>query len=129
MKNKKERMHQAIESHGANLNVIFNTGIDNITLCKKLRRIETEASRGALDYCNGNIDMDAWEIIGNYAMIKLDKLLNFVSKGIPVFINSDPRGYALKINDSWVTGYTSKGGQIYRDWGGYGILAPDLTNG
>ena len=127
MKNKKERMYAAIETHGANLNVIFNTGIDNITLCKKLRRIETKASRGALDYCNGNIDMDAWEIIGNNALIKLDKLLGFVSKGVPVFINSDPRGYTLKINDSWITGYTSKGGKIYRDWGGYGILAPDLT--
>ena len=38
--NKKERMHKQIEEHGANLNSIFKTGLDNITLCKKLHSLE-----------------------------------------------------------------------------------------
>ena len=127
MKNKKERMYQAIEAHGQNLNVIFNTGIDNITLCKKLRRIEAEANRKAVEYCNGLIETDDWEGITEGFLSRLDKILNFRTKNIPVFTNGDPRGYALKIRESWVTEYKNKGGRIYSDWGGYGILAPDLT--
>ncbi len=83
---------------------------------------------------------------------------------VPVFINSDPRGHALKIRDEWVRdaqvlcrdgrtvyvgtkleewihrhhsysvvhalkheGFTIKSVSIHRDWGGYGIIAPDLT--
>lgn len=42
--NKKERMYKQIKEHGENLNAIFNTGIDNVTLCKKLLRIERKAS-------------------------------------------------------------------------------------
>ena len=129
MKNKKERMYAAIELHGENLNVIFNTGIDNVKLCKKLRRIEAEANRKAVDYCNGLIESDAWEGITEGFLSRLDKILNFKAKNIPVFTNGDPRGYALKIRESWVTEYKNKGGRIYSDRGGYGILAPDLTNG
>ena len=33
---KHERMYEQIEKHGANLNAIFNTDLDNIKLCKKL---------------------------------------------------------------------------------------------
>jgi uncharacterized protein YwqG len=125
--NKKEKMYQEIERHGANLNAIFNTKLDNITLCKKLRRIEQKGNRKATAYCNGDIETDAWEDISDNLLMKVEKILSFKVKGVPAFINSDPRGYALKIHDSWVTGYTSKGGQIYKDWGGYGILAPDFS--
>ena len=43
---------------------------------------------------------------------------------VPVFINRDPRGYALKIREIWMRNYS---GNLHRDWGGYGILAPDFT--
>lgn len=36
------------------------------------------------------------------------------------FINTDPRGYALKLNFG---GERVEG--VYTDWGGYGIIAPD----
>jgi len=36
----------------------------------------------------------------------------------------DPRGYALKLDDEWTR---ANAPHIHRDWGGYGILAPDLT--
>ena len=42
---------------------------------------------------------------------------------VPVFVNRDPRGYALKIEDEYVR---ANGLQIHRDWGGYGILAPEI---
>ncbi len=40
---------------------------------------------------------------------------------VPVFINRDPRGYALKIREEAVMGM-----RIHRDWGGYGIIAPEI---
>ena len=41
------------------------------------------------------------------------------------FINTDPRGYALKLN---ITAIEQAKYDIYRDWGGYGILAPENFN-
>lgn len=45
---------------------------------------------------------------------------------VPVFVNSDPRGYALKIENDWMRAH---GGNLHRDMGGYGILAPDFSEG
>jgi len=42
---------------------------------------------------------------------------------VPVVINRDPRGYALKIEDEWFKDHDVR---IHKDWGGYGILAPDF---
>ena len=43
---------------------------------------------------------------------------------VPVFVNRDPRGYALKIDDEWMRARQEV--RLATDWGGYGILAPDL---
>jgi hypothetical protein len=40
-----------------------------------------------------------------------------------IFANGDPRGYALKIRSEYVKNNNL---DIHRDWGGYGIIAPDL---
>jgi hypothetical protein len=45
---------------------------------------------------------------------------------VPIFHNGDPRGYALKIREEYVREHAL---DIHRDWGGYGILAPDLSEG
>jgi hypothetical protein len=62
-------------------------------------------------------------------MIKLKKLLmpkatveDFLKFGI--FLNTDPRGYALKIPDDIVK---ENAWTIHKDWGGFGIIAPDLN--
>ena len=122
-------MYQQIESHGKNLLAIFPnaTEHDPVKLCKRLRLAEGEAARIALQLCNGP------EFAGGYeeADAKLDailarvnKLLGNVPPRVPVFINRDPRGYALKIREIWMRNYS---GNLHRDWGGYGILAPDFT--
>lgn len=43
---------------------------------------------------------------------------------VPVFLNGDPRGYSLKIEDNWMRERQNL--RLHRDWGGYGIIAPDL---
>ena len=41
-----------------------------------------------------------------------------------IFLNTDPRGYALKIPDEIVK---KNNLIIHQDWGEFGILAPDLN--
>ena len=41
-----------------------------------------------------------------------------------IFLNGDPRGYALKIKDDFIRDNKVN---IYKDWGGYGIFAPDFA--
>lgn len=129
--NKKEQMYQRIKEHGEKLNIIFDTGLEPIELCKKLRRAENKAHRLAEDYCNGLIDDDG--LIDPQAKIRksIIKILNLPVDDLkcpddmwPIIHNLDPRGYALKIKDSYVREYCL---DIYRDFGGYGILAPDLS--
>ena len=73
--------------------------------------------------CNGEIDETdkEWEERDNYFLDRIDKLLNFKKQKIPVFLNGDPRGYTIKIKDDFVR---INNLNIYRDWGGYGIIAP-----
>jgi len=44
---------------------------------------------------------------------------------VPVFVNLDPRGYSLKIDDAWMRAHDCR---LYSDRGSYGIIAPNLTN-
>jgi hypothetical protein len=128
MMNAKDRMNEQIREHGENLKMVFGLEIDGDKLARKLHSIEVKAHKLATDYCNGdnNVTTETWEPLTEEILDKVDKITNFKSRGIPVFVNGDARGYALKIDDSWVNGYTSKGGKIHRDWGGYGILAPEF---
>jgi hypothetical protein len=46
-----------------------------------------------------------------------------------IFINHDPRGYSLKLDTETIKYFEELGEEFpHRDWGGYGILAPDLTS-
>jgi hypothetical protein len=138
---KKQKMYAAIEQHGANLNKIFNTQYDNITLCKKLLRIENTAHRATTNLCNTNTlhlpELNRWtgynvtQTTEEEQDVFFEKILNSVTKILGekakecIFVNFDPRGYALKIKDTYIK---ENNLSIYQDWGGYGILAPDFTN-
>ena len=131
----KVTMYQQIEQHGQNLNAIFNTGIENVKLCKSLSRLEFKANKIATDWCNGVINDDNINDSIEPVMKSVYKLLNNGiynddrphQKKVPVFFNGDARGYALKINDSYVKLLQLQGKNIYTDWGGYGIVCPDFT--
>lgn len=123
------KQKEAIIKHGEQLNAIFHTGLDPVTLCKKLRRIEGAAHKLAEDACN-YLSMESDEF-SNRELHLYARLLSVLmpekaitdlkSKG--VFINFDPRGYALKINDEYMRKHNIK---LHTDWGGYGILAPEI---
>ncbi len=119
---KKEKMYNNIRNHGNNLKFLFNVEMDSITLCKKLFRLENKAHRLSTDYCNGLIDCEVWEKESNEILDKVAKILNCNTNNL--FVNGDARGYALKLDDNF-----AKDKNIYKDWGGYGILAPDFREG
>ena len=111
-------MHERIEKHGRQLLEIFPDADeqDPVKLCKKLRRIEARVDRAACGYANGTTSEAQFEAVADAVYIQLRNLL----RSDRVWINSDPRGYALKVN-------LADGEELHRDWGGYGIIAPDLS--
>ena len=117
------KQEQAIRNHGEHIKQIFGlpADMDPLTLCKQLRRLENKAHRLAEAWCNGTIDADTYDARADKILASLNKLLNYRTQGVPVFLNSDPRGYALKIKDGFCQHL-----RIYKDWGGYGILAPEI---
>lgn len=125
--NKRDKMYERINKHGRELMAIFKLhNVDPVKLCKSLRRIELKMTRISTDYCNGKVTSAEWAKARRATLKRLDNLLLFRSMGIPIVINGDPRGYALKIDDGYVRENSLN---IHRDWGGYGILAPNLTDG
>lgn len=122
---KKQKQREEILRHGFKLIRIFNLpeGTGPVDLCKKVHRIEAEMHRMAERQCNEDVPTEEVEKKETSVLRRLDALLNFKAQGIPVFINHDPRGYALKIRDKYVREHNL---DIHRDWGGYGIIAPDF---
>ena len=121
---KRNIVHKRIIVHGEKLNKIFDTHMEPMALCKKLRRLEYSATRNSEQFCNGERGEVKYNRVLEELLDKLDKALGFRKKKIPVFINSDPRGYALKIKSEW---FGTQDIDLDRDWGGYGLLAPDLS--
>jgi hypothetical protein len=119
-----------IRWHGEQLQAIFpaTRELDPVELCRKLRRIENKVNRHNERICSDEAycqEMTEEKELKFDSRIlwQLDKLLRFTSIGVPVFLNGDPRGYALKIKSEYVS---EKNLNIHRDWGGYGILAPEI---
>jgi len=120
--NKKQLKRENILRHGLNLCRVFrldrSSGLGPIVLYETLHRIEARAHTLNEKECNGEPTPEGWE---ERVLKKLNDLLDYKDIGLRVLINGDPRGYALKIDDQ-----QSKKLNIYRDMGGYGILAPDF---
>lgn len=121
---------KAVIKHGNAILAAFPNASerDPLALCRKLRRIETSLEKPMVAYCNGEIDYQEVDKIKGQAWTRLVKLLGVSPHYDAIFINTDPRGYALKIDNETESGAALiKQHGIYTDFGGYGILAPDLT--
>ena len=95
------------------------------SILRCLRRLENRANAAATAQCNGELyrgqpyrDEAAWERFIAHTTAEVGRILGYVPRGL--FVNSDPRGYSLKIEGEIPEG-------MHTDWGGYGILAPDFT--
>lgn len=126
----KERIWSQTTDHGRKLIVLF--GLPESTnpreLCKALHRIEARAHTYAERVCNGDISpTDEQDTAHDASILRsvrrvLGDRVN-APDGVPIIINGDPRGYALKIPDDWMREHNA---DLYRDMGGYGILCPDF---
>jgi len=116
------KMYRNIFNHGENLKKVFSlpSDTDPVQLCKKLFSLETKAHRLAEQYCNGDIEMEQWEAETDKILNAVNKILDYKNKGISVFANGDARGYTLKIKPQDTPSY------LFKDWGGFGIIAPDF---
>jgi hypothetical protein len=132
----KKELEERIVNHGKQLMAIFpqarphgpsKTAVSIVSLCKQLRRLEVKAQAIGLQLCNGP-EMSEGEQDKRVEAIldRVDKLLGFRAAKVPVFVNLDPRGYALKIGPEYTREHNL---QLHHDWGGYGIIAPDLREG
>jgi hypothetical protein len=117
-------MYTNIQQHGNNLITLFRIkNTHPIELCKKLRALENTTHRAATKFCNGELSEQQWNRASDYVRDQLSNL--FGPAWLPIIkINSDPRGYALKIDSDFMR---IQSVSLYRDFGGYGILAPDFT--
>ena len=126
--NKKQLQAENILKHGFALQRIYpeTKRFGPVELCKKLHRLEVRAARITNDMCSYPIDMDKAEKSLDNIETKANEILgsDVISRydtGPVVFINRDPRGYALKIRTQ-----DAKNLDIHKDWGGYGIICPEF---
>jgi len=147
---KKQDLYSRIEKHGEQLKIIFNLPVstDPIKLCKTLLRIENALHAVMTNLCNtnniegiephyetvNNIRTGVWvqketseeeqeKVFDNFRK-KIAKILGKKALSI-IHFNHDPRGYAIKISDKVMK---ENGFELYRDFGGFGIVAPDFRN-
>ena len=94
-----KKQEKAIREHGIRLQAIFAgvMGWDSIKLCKRLRRLEQGAHQVSEAFCNGDVSTETAEAFFTGQLLRVDSLLGFTASQVPVFINRDPRGYALKL--------------------------------
>ncbi len=80
----------------------------------------------AVRMCNDPVYNDGSQQLDKKAVVAMvKKALGIVPPGF--FVNGDPRGYALKIDNDTAEGAAliSAAG-LHRDMGGYGILSPEI---
>jgi hypothetical protein len=124
--NERKKMYENIVCHGENLRKIFHFSGDVVPVCKKLLTLENKANKLMVDFCNGFLDVNTLDYATEKVYNTLLRILS-LSHSSPLakelIINRDARGYTLKIAESFIR---ENRFIIYRDFGGYGILAPDF---
>ena len=145
-KDKKAEMYKRIEKHGNDFIKLFNLSPDTdpVKLCKQLFSLENKVHRVMCNLCNTNNVQGiapgyAYSGRGNKVWNQIEtseeeqekifdgfkrKLENIIGIHSFVFFNHDPRGYALKIKDTYIQANDIR---MYTDMGGYGIIAPDFN--
>lgn len=119
---------EAVTRHGNQLLALFPnaTTSDPVKLCKQLRRVETAIAPIILRNCNEGVPEVELDAATSLAELLVSRILGIESEealnATGLHVNRDPRGYALKFSTEWAMDKA-----IYKDWGGYGIVAPDLT--
>ena len=89
-----------------------------LKLWRELSRIERDTTRITTMACNGDVSQEALDRFCDRALHRVAKAFGGTLPA-GIFINRDPRGYALKL-DSDVRPIPEG---MTKDWGNYGLLA------
>lgn len=123
----KTKKSNELFKHICNLQTLagLNSYHDAVILYKKLHRLEALIHRENENDCNGTSGLTEQQEADRdkRRFNTYQSLLPGVSG---LFINGDPRGYSLKIHVKQTQELYDKGINLDRDWGGYGLLAPDF---
>lgn len=97
--------------------------INGEEIFQRLQQLEDTAHRNAELYCNGVLRECFWTAKKTYFTKKVKEI--FGGKLPPgFFVNGDPRGAALKLEDKIEREILAPNGiYLARDWGGYVMLA------
>jgi len=122
MKNRKEHVIKWRENHHKALETLRgpDCNLTGLQLWRKLRTIERVTNDAATKYCNGEIDSLNFDAAKKRTIEQVNILFGHKVPGF--FVNSDPRGYALKLDNE----KTNIPEGMHRDMGGYGILAAEI---
>lgn len=123
--NRKQEQQIFKVRHLENLQKLFNINEgEAVKLFKSLRLIECKLNRLYTTWCERELtEAEDKEI--DRLQNRVKKLTNNI-EGLK--FNADPRGYSIKIDDEVIRAkYRPMGINLYSDWGGYGILAPDFN--
>lgn len=100
--------------------------IDGKRISVALLKLEKQLSMASVSYCNGDSSRETWDRTVDLGKHILTGILGTLPPGF--FVNSDPRGYALKINNENAEGRALiEAVGLQRDMGGYGILSPEIN--
>lgn len=95
--------------------------LTGLQIWRKLRRLEAEATRITTALCNGEIEQEKADQALQRIALNVDLVFGRRPDGF--FINRDPRGFACKLDPE----HASIPDGMYKDWGGYGILAAEIN--
>lgn len=123
----RKEQEKAIVRHVQNLGRVFIkvAESDALELYAELRQLEEEAHTLAERQCNEDLGEVYIERRERSILRRLDDLIGFEEARVPVFCNGDPRGYGLKIQPANIDAADPQRA-LARDWGGYGLIAPEL---
>lgn len=130
--NKRERRAAALLAHYATCERLAlylgmpAARVDGKRISIALWQAERRASKAAVAACNDQAGVDALddecEAVTALVAVALGKL----PPGF--FVNRDPRGYALKVDNEHLAGRALiEAVRLHTDWGSYGILSPEIT--
>lgn len=126
MKTDSHIIERRARHHKALATLSTDSKADGLKLWRSLRRVEVEFSRHALAYCNGDCRESAFKAAKCKAQNGVKRILGHFPDGF--MLNSDPRGYALKLRgpEAGYAGAKMPEG-MEKDWGGNGLLAPEIN--
>lgn len=109
------------DQEAAHLRQLQEIGYKHDSL-KAIRTWEHKAEQNALAYANGDIAEEEYDRVEKKIREKVCALFGKDVTTFELYINGDPRGYALKLRDD-----NGNCPVQYKDWGGFVILAPDFN--